>query len=246
MKCLFLAAGYATRLYPLTKNFPKPLLEVSGKTILDWLIDDLETTKKIDEYIVVTNHKFINIFEKWKTKHSQKITIIDDGTESNETRLGAIVDIALVIEKLKIDDDLLVLAGDNVLDFSLNNFLDFFEEKQSSSVFYYEEQNLSTLPKRSCMTIDEYGKITKMAEKPEKPFSNLCCPPFYIYKKADLKFLKNMVQSGKDLDSPGAFISFLTNKTDIFAMKMPGNRFDIGTVETYKEVNKIYKGIKEK
>lgn len=245
MKCLFLAAGYATRLYPLTKNYPKPLLEISGKPILDWLIEDLETTKRIDEYIVVSNHRFISHFKEWKSHHSQKITIVDDRTETNETRLGAIADIGFVIKKLSLSDDLLVLAGDNVLDFSLKCLIDFYDKKQSSSVFYYEERDISTLPKRSCMSLDENQKIIRMAEKPEKPFSNLCCPPFYLYKKEDLKYIDKMIKQEKNLDSPGAFVDFLSRKTSVFAMKMPGKRYDIGTIETYNKANKTYKGIIE-
>ena len=115
MKCLILAAGYATRLYPLTENFPKPLLEVNGKTILDWLIEDIGSLA--DEFIAVTNHKFARHFETWAQE--RKIRVVDDGTSSNETRLGAVRDIQFAIEKAALDDDLLIIAGDNLLDFSL-------------------------------------------------------------------------------------------------------------------------------
>ena len=121
MKCLILAAGYATRLYPLTENFPKPLLEVAGKSILDWLIDDMEKTGLVDEYIVISNHKFAYIFEEWAAK-SDKIRVLDDGTTSNDNRLGAVRDIQFAIDQLQLDDDLLVMAGDNLLDFSLEGF----------------------------------------------------------------------------------------------------------------------------
>ena len=119
MKCLILAAGYATRLYPLTENFPKPLLEVGDKTILDWLVDDIDTAGLIDEYMVISNHKFVRHFENWAAVKPARVTVVDDGTDSNETRLGAVNDIRFAIEKLGLDDDLLVIAGDNVLDFSL-------------------------------------------------------------------------------------------------------------------------------
>ena len=132
MKCLILAAGYATRLYPLTENFPKPLLKVGEKTILDWLIDDVDRAGLIDEYVVISNHKFAPIFEDWassvipsEAKESKKITILDDGTSSNETRLGAVRDIQFAIDTLGLDDDLLVMAGDNLLDFSLVRFLEY-------------------------------------------------------------------------------------------------------------------------
>ena len=130
MKCLILAAGYATRLYPLTENFPKPLLKVGAKTILDWLVDDVSPV--IDEFIVVSNHKFANHFEAWASTKPQKITVVDDGTSTNETRLGAVKDIALGLAGNT--DDVLVMAGDNVLDFSLLFFVDFFKAKQASCV----------------------------------------------------------------------------------------------------------------
>ena len=145
MKCLFLAAGYATRLYPLTENFPKPLLEVGGKPILDWLIDDMSQTGLISEYIVVSNHKFASIFEAWASNKTQlstinyKLSVIDDGTSSNETRLGAVKDIQFAIEKLNLDDDLLVMAGDNLLDFSLSGFINFAKQKQTTCVMRYYE-----------------------------------------------------------------------------------------------------------
>ncbi|MBR6215841.1 MAG: NTP transferase domain-containing protein, partial [Spirochaetaceae bacterium] len=132
MKCLILAAGYATRLYPLTENFPKPLLKVGEKTILDWLIDDVDETGEVDEYIVVTNHKFAHIFEEWRKGNKHKITVVDDGTETNETRLGAVIDIKYALDKTGVQDDVLILAGDNVLDFSLSSFISYAKEKKTS------------------------------------------------------------------------------------------------------------------
>ena len=133
MKCLFLAAGYATRLYPLTENFPKPLLEVAGKPILDWLIDDMTQSGLVDEFIVISNHKFAHIFEDWAAKHTQlSIKVIDDGTNSNETRLGAVKDIQFAIEQLQLDDNLLLMAGDNLLDLSLSDFIRYAIGRQAT------------------------------------------------------------------------------------------------------------------
>ena len=145
MKCLVLAAGYATRLYPLTENFPKPLLKVGDKTILDWLVDDIDASGEIDEYVVISNHKYARHFEDWAKTKQQKILIADDGTETNETRLGAVRDILFAIEKYNLDDDMLVIAGDNVLDFSLTRFVAYAKEKNASAIMsYYEadEKNL--------------------------------------------------------------------------------------------------------
>ena len=135
MKCLILAAGYATRLYPLTENFPKPLLKVGDKTILDWLIDDVDNSGKIDEYVVISNHKFVKFFEDWAKSKRQSISVVDDGTSTNETRLGAVNDILFAIKQKNIRDDALIIAGDNVLDFSLTKFVDYATNKNCSCVF---------------------------------------------------------------------------------------------------------------
>ena len=134
MKCLVLAAGYATRLYPLTENFPKPLLNVGSKTILDWLVDDIAGTGKVDEFVVISNHKFAHHFENWAKTKFCKIIVVDDGTSTNETRLGAVRDIQFAVDKLQLEDDMLVIAGDNILDFSFAEFIAFAKEKGTSCV----------------------------------------------------------------------------------------------------------------
>ena len=145
MKCLILAAGYATRLYPLTENFPKPLLKVQGKAILDWLIEDMDRSGVIDEYVVISNHKFAHHFDAWAAQKQQKVTVVDDGTESNETRLGAVRDILFALEKLDIHDDVLVMAGDNLLDFSLTTFINYALEKKTSCIMRYYEADAKRL-----------------------------------------------------------------------------------------------------
>lgn len=245
MKCIILAAGYATRLYPLTKNFPKPLLDVNGKTIIDWLIDDIELSNKVDEYIVISNHKFYDNFLSWRKNKDikEKITILDDGTSSNETRLGAVTDINYAINKLNLDDDLLVIAGDNVLDFSLNSFINYFYEKEASVIMRYYTDDEKRLQKSANLKIDENDKVLDMIEKPENPISNWCCPAFYIYKKEDVKKVSEALKEGCANDAPGSFICWLQQKADVYAYLMPGKRYDIGTLETYEEVKKTYKGI---
>ena len=133
MICMVLAAGYATRLYPLTENFPKPLLKVKDKTILDWLLDDIDSAKEISKYVIISNHKFVEHFENWakNKKLSAPIVVLDDGSTDNDNRLGAVKDIEFAIEKENIDEDLLIIAGDNVLDFSFGGFINYFKEKKS-------------------------------------------------------------------------------------------------------------------
>ena len=243
MKCLILAAGYATRLYPLTENFPKPLLKVGDKTILDWLLDDIDQSKLIDEYIVISNHKFAEHFQKWSFNHSLNINVLDDGTVSNETRLGAVKDIEFAIETLSLEDDLLVIAGDNVLDFSLCKFLEYFKEKKASCVMRYFEENTKKLTKSGVLKIGEGYLVTEMVEKSPNPPSNYCCPPFYIYAKEDVFKVKEAIAEGCSIDAPGSFISWLCQKSPVYAMEMPGKRYDIGNLESYEQVQKEYKGI---
>ncbi len=243
MKCLILAAGYATRLYPLTENFPKPLLEVQNKTILDWLIDDIDRLGLVDEYVVISNHKFAHHFDKWAMAKSQKITVVDDGTESNETRLGAVRDIQFAIDELKLDDDMLVIAGDNLLDFSLTKFIKYAKEKNSACIMRYYEPSEQKLTKCGVVTVDENDKILNMVEKPAQPETHWCCPPFYYYTKEAAKLIQKGIESGCGVDAPGSFIAWLCKQIPAYAMEMPGSRYDIGNLESYEKVQKEYKGI---
>ena len=263
MKCVILAAGYATRLYPLTQNFPKPLLEVAGKPILDWLIDDMSQTGLIDEYIIISNHKFAPIFQSWadlkffaeqsgraerkdqrsKFKvQSSKFKVIDDGTSSNETRLGAVKDIQFAIDQLHLDDDLLVMAGDNLLDFSLSHFIRFAKEKNATCVMRYYEHDEARLHKTGVAEIDADGRILSMEEKPANPKSNWCIPAFYYYTRQDARLIKKGIDSGCGVDAPGSFIAWLSTQTTVYTYEMPGRRYDIGTLESYEAVKQTYTG----
>ena len=238
-----MAAGYATRLYPLTENFPKPLLKVGEKTILDWLVDDIDTLGLVDEYIVISNHKFCLRFEDWAKLKTQKITVVDDGTDSNENRLGAVRDIEFAINELDIDDDMLVIAGDNVLDFSLTKFIDYATKKNATSVMRYYESDTKKLSKSGVLSIDESDRVLLMEEKPADPKSNWCCPPFYYYSKEDSKRINEGILAGCGVDAPGSYIAWLCQKSDVYSMEMPGKRYDIGNLESYEKVKKEYKGI---
>ncbi len=243
MKCLILAAGYATRLYPLTENYPKPLLKVGEKTILDWLIDDIDTAGTVDEFVVISNHKFAHHFNEWAKTKSQKITVVDDGTESNETRLGAVKDIQFAIDMLGLDDDMLVIAGDNVLDFSLTKFISYAEEKKSSCIMRYYEADEKKLLKCGVVTIDECDRILEMTEKSPTPATHWCCPPFYYYTKEDAKRVPAGIEAGCGTDAPGSYIAWLCKQCAVHAMEMPGKRYDIGNLESYARVQEEYKGI---
>lgn len=239
MKCLILAAGYATRLYPLTENFPKPLLKVGEKTILDWLVDDVSPA--ISEFIVVSNHKYARHFETWAAKKEQKITVVDDGTESNETRLGAVRDIALGLEGN--EDDVLVMAGDNVLDFSLLSFVEFFREKQASCVMTHEENRPEKQRKTAIITFDQNHLIDSYEEKPQIPKGNHAVPPFYCYRAEDAARIPEALRDGCGADAPGSFAAWLSAHALVYAYEMPGKRYDIGDAASYSQVQADYKGI---
>ncbi len=244
MKCLILAAGYATRLYPLTENFPKPLLEVQGKPILDWLIDDIDTLGAVDEYVVISNHKFAHHFDTWAANKQQKITVVDDGTSSNETRLGAVKDIQFAIDTLQLDDDMLVIAGDNLLDFSLTKFIAYAQRKQASCIMRYYEPSEKKLLKCGVVTVDADDRITEMTEKSPTPATHWCCPPFYFYTREDAKLVEAGIRAGCGTDAPGSYIAWLCKQTAVYAMEMPGARYDIGNLESYEAVQQSYTGIR--
>jgi len=245
MKCLILAAGYATRLYPLTENFPKPLLKVGEKAILDWLVDDIDEAGMVDEYVVISNHKFAEHFEAWAATKPQKVTVVDDGTDTNETRLGAVKDIQFAIDRLGLDDDMLVIAGDNVLDFSLTKFVAYAKEKKSSCIMRYFEPDEKKLLKCGVVTIDENDRILNMTEKSPTPATHWCCPPFYYYTREDAKLVQKGIDSGCGTDAPGSYIAWLCTQVEVHAMEMPGKRYDIGNLESYEKVKQEYKGIGE-
>ena len=235
MKNIVLAAGYATRLYPITENYPKPLLEIGGITILDRLISDIDTLDEINSHLIVSNHKYFPHFEKWAdaSRYKKKITLLDDGTTENAARLGAVRDLLLAIEVERLDDDLLVVAADNIVSFSFRDFIDYFNKKQTSLIMTYHEQELSALRRTGVATIDRENKVLEMQEKPDNPLSHDAVPPFYIYKKSDLKRLKSCIDEGFRYDAPGCLVKAMLGKTVFHAWPMSGKRFDIGTLESY-------------
>lgn len=240
MKCLFLAAGYATRLYPLTENFPKPLLEVGGKPILDHLIDDLEAGGTVDGYVVVTNHKFAPHFSAWAASHKVAITVVDDMTLTNETRLGAVRDIEFALQSTGIDDDVLVLAGDNVLDFSLNEFVSYASARKSSCIMRYFEPDELRLHKSGVVEAATDDRVLSMEEKPSAPKSHWCCPPFYYYTREDIRRIGDGIAAGCGIDAPGSYAAWLSTVAPVYAMVMPGHRFDIGNLESYRSVCRMF------
>ena len=237
MKCIILAAGYATRLYPLTENFPKPLLDVGGRSIADRLVDDIALCPEVDEFVVVTNHKFAEHFSRWASSRSEKITVVDDGTSTNETRLGAVCDIKFAVDSLGLgDEDLLVVAGDNVLSFSLLELISFARAHDSSCVMCYNEPSEERLHKCGVLELASDGRVVAMEEKPAQPKSHWCCPPFYYYKASDAALIGEAIASGCGVDAPGSLVAYVCSVSPVYALEMPGPRYDVGSLESYREI----------
>ena len=251
MKNIVIAAGYATRLGELTKNFPKPLLKIGENTILGRMLDDIDKIPEIDEHIIITNHKFAGIFEEWKKKMvgdcksphmgalvpriSKPITIVDDGTETNDTRLGAVCDLLFAMDKLKIDDDMLVVAADNILFFSFQEFVDFAKAKGTSCIMCHEQPSIEKLQRTGVIVLDDNDKVLNMEEKPQEPKSHWAVPPFYIYLKKDLDKVRHSVENGCGKDAPGNLAHYMVEQVEMHAWKMTAGRFDIGSLDTYME-----------
>lgn len=238
MKNIVIAAGYATRLYPLTENCPKPLLEIGGRTILDRLIDDVDTLPEVDCHIIVTNSRFAPAFQTWAEGRAftKPVKIIDDGTSTNDTRLGAVRDLLLAIECEDItDDDIMVLAADNILEFGLRGFVDFFQAKGTSIIMCHHEPDVERLRRTGVIEVDEAMKVLDMQEKPAVPPSHWAVPPFYIYSRADLPLIRDCLAHGCGFDAPGNLARYLAGASTLHAWPMPGPRFDIGTLDSYHE-----------
>lgn len=252
MKSIILAAGYATRLYPLTENFPKPLLEIGRSTILDRLLDDVDTIPGITGHVVVTNGKFAPIFEKWAEGRRAEggtvsgtqplpVQVLSDGTFSNETRLGAVRDLVLALETFGIDDDILVLAADNILEFSLKGFVEEFRRKGTSMIMCHHEPEIYKLQRTGVIEVDGDFRVLQMQEKPQVPVSHWAVPPFYIYRREDLPLVRNAIASGCGTDAPGNLAHYMVEHTVVHAWSMPAGRFDIGSLDTYEQAKLRYK-----
>ena len=279
---IVLAAGYATRLGELTKNFPKPLLKIGNSTILGRMLDDIDKIDDITEHVIVTNHKFAPIFEQWVAEqhYTKPITIIDDGSTTNDNRLGAVCDLLLALEKTPSDspclggekdsslnrediggsillnrediggsilppkqgemEGVLVVAADNLLFFSFSEFVKFAKEKNTSCIMCHEQPSIEKLQRTGVVELDENNRVLGMEEKPQVPKSHWAVPPFYIYLKEDLDLVRHSVENGCGKDAPGNLAHYMVEHTTMHAWPMSAGRFDIGSLDTYYEAQKLY------
>lgn len=240
MKAIVLAAGYATRLYPLTFDKPKALLPVKDKPILNYIVEKIEEINEVDKIFIVTNDKFYMNFVWWLKQYQgdfrKEIEIINDSTTTNETRLGGIGDLWFALKQKKINDDILVVASDNLFDFSLKGMADFFMKNNKTTAGIYDIGDMEEVKKMSIVKI-ENGKITFFEEKPQNPFTTLSCIAVYIFPKSDLNKIKEYMKTDKPKDGPGFLIQHFSQQGDVHAFILQGRWFDIGSIETYSEVN---------
>lgn len=242
MKAIILAAGYATRLYPLTLDKPKPLLTVGQKTITDRLMEKMERAGEIDKTYVVTNQKFSRHFSDWATASNYKkpIEVINDCTLTNETRLGAVGDMELVVKKGAIKDDLLVVGGDNLFEFRLNDFIKFAQSKGGNAVALFDVGDINEAKKYGVVSLDKNNKAVEFKEKPKKPESTLAAMCLYYFPKEKLHLLRTYLDTGKNKDQPGNYISWLTYNDTVYGYKVEGEWFDIGDKKLLKEADELY------
>ena len=249
MKILILAAGYATRLYPLTLTKPKPLLDVAGRPMIEHVLDNIAPIPGIDRVYVVTNDKFAAPFQQWAdgyraTKSKLNFTIINDGSTDDTNKLGAIGDLNLVLEREQVDDDLIVVAGDNLFSESIEAFGKFCREKNAPVLGVYDVGDLEAIKKYNAITIAGDGRITFFEEKPKVPQSTLTGIALYFYPRATLPLIRQYVAEGNNPDQPGRLVQWLYPRTPFYTWRVPGLWFDIGSKETLAEANEIFGKLK--
>jgi glucose-1-phosphate thymidylyltransferase len=245
MKVLILAAGYATRLYPLTLTQPKPLLEVAGQPMIDYVLDNIAPIGGIDRVYVVTNAKFAGHFQRWAdqyraTKSKLDFTIVNDGSTDDSNKLGAIGDIHLVLTREKIDDDLIVVAGDNLFNQTLEGFGAVCRERKAPVLAVYDVGSLDEIKKYNSITLDASGKITFFEEKPKNPTSTLTGIALYYYPKSSLPLIHQYMAEKNNPDQPGRLVQWLYTRTPVYTWRVPGIWYDIGSKENLEEAGRVF------
>jgi len=245
MKLIILAAGYATRLYPLTLNQPKPLLPVAGKPMLEHVIDNISTIRALDNAYIVTNAKFASHFEKWAESYHRpnlhfSFTIVNDQSTNEENRLGAIGDMHLVLKKHEIDDDIIVIGGDNLFSHDLSGFGDYCEKKKAPVTGVYDVGDLEQIKKYNSIDIDDDHRIEFFEEKPQVPKSTLTGIALYYYPASVLPLIHQYISEGNNPDQPGRLVQWLYPRVPFYVWKVPGLWYDVGSIETLEEANRVF------
>ena len=244
MKAILLGAGYATRLYPLTREKPKPLLPVGGIPIIQRIMGRILSVKDLDGIYIVTNHRFFSNYNSWLSEYKPQkklpdIRIFDDGSISPDDRLGAIGDIQFVIKNAKIKDDLLVVAGDNIIEFDVTPFIN-FAHKNGSTVGLKDLKKSELISKYGAVTIDSRNKIIDFEEKPPQPKTTLISIGLYYFLKKHLSLMDDYVKSGHNPDAPGYYVQWLHKQIDLYGYVIDGPWFDIGDIDSYNDANRMF------
>ncbi|MBO7424719.1 MAG: nucleotidyltransferase family protein [Clostridiales bacterium] len=244
MKVLLLNAGYATRLYPLTENMPKSLLPLGKKLIIDYILDAIDSMKDVSEIILISNSKFASQFQAWADSLDREgkapISVLDDGTDSPDNMRGAIGDIKFAIEEKNIDEDVCIMAGDNIFTYDVNDMYDFFRSKNADTLVAIHVPEKHQLQKLAVAILDDDGKILDMSEKPKEPKSNWGIYATYFYKRETIKLIDEYLAEGNSPDAPGNFPSWLYKRLPVYAYRAQGDCIDIGTLENYEKTKKEY------
>ena len=245
MKLIILGAGYATRLYPLTLNQPKPLLEVAGKPMIEHVLDNLKAITDIDHIYIVTNARFAENFQRWRDEYQTShagapVTIINDRSTDDSNKLGAIGDMNLVLTEAQVDDDIIVVAGDNLFSNRLENFGEFCRAGCAPVLGVYDVGNLDEIKKYNAIEIDDADRITFFEEKPAHPKSTLTGIALYYYPKWTLPLIRQYLAEGNHADQPGLLVQWLYRRTPFFVWRVPGVWYDVGSKETLEEANRIF------
>lgn len=245
MKIIILAAGYATRLYPLTLTQPKPLLPVAGKPMVDHVLDNIAPIGGIDRVYIVTNAKFAGHFQRWADDYRERktrldFTIVNDGSTDDNNKLGAIGDLHLVITREKVEDDIIVVAGDNLFSQSLEDFGRVCREKNAPVLGVYDVGDLEQVKKYNSISVDESGKILFFEEKPKQPGSTLTGIALYYYPKSAIPLIRQYIAEGNNPDQPGRLVQWLYPRTPVFTWRVPGLWFDVGSKESLEEANRVF------
>lgn len=245
MKAILLTAGYATRLYPLTKDVPKALLPVNGRPMLDHILDQINRLDAVDEIIVVSNHKFINQLERWteSAETTKKVTLLDDGSTDEDNRLGAIGDIYFAVEKCRIDDELVILCGDNLFTFDLADYYEYYKKLGMDCVCSKKVTDREEIKSYAVVIVDSAGKILELEEKPSDPKSDIAVFATYFYKRDTVPLFKRYLDEGNKPDAPGYFLQWLYKRKDVYTYEMQGYCYDIGTNKAYEEAQEVFRNL---
>ena len=241
MDAIILAAGYATRLYPLTENKPKPLLNVAGKPIIEHIIKNLDQINSINRIYIVTNDKFESHFKKWLNNFDAEkpIEVINDGTKSNEDRLGALGDIHYTINIKKLSNDIIVIAGDNLFELNLVHVANFFKKRKSNVIVLHDVKDIELAKHYGIVEVDN-DTVINFEEKPISPKSTLASTGIYLFPKKTIELIKKYIAQGNNPDKTGSFIEWLHKREKVYSYVTDKKWYDIGSIEQLEKANKNY------